>query len=158
MFNVSHDDTVTINGVTKRWEDLTPQERTKIRADIDGARRDLQREMARLPQELAKAQREMAKFRNGDFRREMAQAREELRREMHEIDRNARDLKLHGVDVDELKSDLEESLAEIEQMDIDKIVREALASVDMAKIRADMSGAGKSLDDIDERLDQLDRD
>ena len=38
MFNVGHDDKVTINGVTKRWEDLTPQERAKIRADIDGAK------------------------------------------------------------------------------------------------------------------------
>ena len=75
---------------------------------------------------------------------------------MHEIDRDARDLKSHGVDVDELKADLEESLAEIEKMDIDKIVREALASVDMEKIRAEMDGAGKSLDDIGDRLDQLD--
>ena len=59
--------------------------------------------------------------------------------------------------MEELKADLQESLAEIERMDIDKIVREALASVDMAKIRAELDGAGKSLDDIDERLDQLDR-
>ena len=157
MFNVANDDTVTINGVTKRWEDLTPQERARIRADIAKARQDIKREMDRLPHELAKAQREMARFRNGEFQREMAEAREEIRRSMQDVDREMRALKAAGVDPEELKAELAESLAEIEKMDIDKIVREALASVDMAKIRADIEGAGKSLDDIDDRLDRLDR-
>jgi hypothetical protein len=157
MFNVANDDTVTINGVTKRWEDLTPQERARIRADIAKARQDIKREMDRLPHELAKAQREMARFRNGEFQREMAEAREEIRRSMQDVDREMRALKAAGVDPEELKAELAESLAEIEKMDIDKIVREALASVDMAKIRAEIEGAGKSLDDIDDRLDRLDR-
>jgi hypothetical protein len=155
MFNVTNDDTVTINGVTKRWEDLTPQERARIRADIARARHDIKRELDRLPHELAKAQAEMARFRNGEFQRDMAKAREELRRGMHEIDRNAAQLRSHGVDIEEMKADLQESLAEIEKMDIDKIVREAMASVDMAKIRAEIEGADESLDDIDDRLDQL---
>ena len=156
MLNATNHDTVTINGVTKRWEELTPQERARIRADIAKARQDIKREMDRLPHELAKAHREMAKFRNGEFQREMAEAREEIRRSMHEVDRETRHLRAAGVDVEELKADLAESLAEIEKMDIDKIVREALASVDMNKVRAEIEGAGKSLDDIDERLDQLD--
>ncbi|MEO7603179.1 MAG: M56 family metallopeptidase [Sphingomicrobium sp.] len=151
------DETVRIGGVTKRWEDLSPQERAEIRADLVGARRDLDQALARLPEELARVQADTARFRNGEFQREMAKAREELRRGMLEIDRNARDLKSSGVDAEELKADLARSLAEIEKMDIDKIVREALSSVDMAKIRAEIGGAGKSLDDIDARLNELDR-
>jgi bla regulator protein blaR1 len=158
MFNVTNDDTVTINGVTKRWEDLTPQERARIRSDIAKARQDIKRQMDRLPHELAKAQREMAKFHNGEFQREMAEAREEIRRAMSEVDAERDQLRKAGVDPEKLKAEIQRSLAEVEKMDIDKIVREAMASVDMEKIRAEIEDAGESLDDIDERLDQLDDD
>ena len=106
MFNVTNDDTVTINGLTKRWEDLTPQERARIRADIAKARQDIKREMDRLPHELAKAQREMARFRNGEFQREMAKAREDIRRSMQEVDRETRHLRAAGVDPDEIRAEL----------------------------------------------------
>ena len=153
---MTNDDTVTINGVTKRWEDLTPQERARIRADIAKARADLHRELARIPSEMAKAQQEMAKFRNGEFQREMARAREDMRRALDEVDRSTRHLKASGVDAEQIKADIRRSLAEVEKIDVDRIVREAMASVDMDKIRADMATAGKSLDDIDARLDQHD--
>lgn len=59
--------------------------------------------------------------------------------------------------MEKLKADLAGSLAEFEKMDIDKIVREALSSVDMAKIRAQLDGADKSLDDIETKLNQTER-
>ena len=155
--SIDNDDTVTINGVTKRWEQLTPQERAQIRRDIANARADLNRELARLPQEMARAQRDMAKFRNGEFQREMARAREDVRRAMQEVERETRNLHHSVIDREALRAELRESLAQIERIDVDKITREALASVDMEKIRADMANAGKSLDDIDARLDRLDR-
>ncbi len=146
--------TVRIDGVTKRWEDLSPAERTEIRADLAEARRDVEQELARLPEELARVQVDTAKFRNGEFQREMAEAREEVRRAMQEIDRNARDLRSHGVDVEEMKADLQESLAEIEKMDIEKIVHEAMASIDVDKIRADVSGAARSIDEVEAKLNR----
>ena len=152
-----NDDKVTINGVTKRWEQLTPQERAQIRRDIAKARVDLHRELARLPQEMAKVQRDMAKFRNGEFQREMQRTREDIRRAMEEVDRETRNLHHSGVNAEELRAELRKSLAEVEKIKVDEIVREALASVDMDKIRSDMVSAGKSLDDIDARLDRLDR-
>jgi hypothetical protein len=147
-------DTVRINGVTKRWEDLTPAERAEIRADLAEARRDIDRELARLPDEMARVQAELAKFHKGEFQREMAEAREEIRRAMQEVERETR---MGGVDREELKADLQESLAEIEKLDIDKIVREALSSVDMAKIRVHLDGADKSLDEIEKKLNQTER-
>ena len=158
MFNVSNDDTVTINGVTKRWEDLTPQERARIRADIAKARQDIKREMDRLPHELAKAQREMARFRNGEFQRDMAKAREEIRRSMQEVERETSHLRAAGVDPNEIRAELQEALAEVEKINVDEIVREALASVDMNEVRAELRDAHESLDDVEHRLDQHDDD
>jgi hypothetical protein len=153
MFSVANHDTVTINGVTKRWDELTPAERAKIRADLAKARQDIKRELDRLPQELAKAQREMEHFRSGEFQREMAEAREEIRRAMREVDSQRDHLRKAGVDPESLKADIQRSLAEVEKMDIDKIVREALASVDMNKIRAEMDGAERSLEEVERKLE-----
>jgi bla regulator protein BlaR1 len=154
--NITNDDTVTINGVTKRWEDLTPQERARIRADIAKARQDIQREMARLPEQMAQVQRDMEHFRNGEFQRDMAKAREEIRRSMEEVDREMRNLKAAGVDPEEIKAELREALAEVEKINVDEIVRDALASVDMDEIRDDLHDAGQSLDDVERRLDEHD--
>ena len=154
--NVTNGDTVTINGVTKRWEDLTPQERTRIRADIARARQDIDRELARLPEQMAQVQRDMERFRNGEFQRDMAKAREDIRRSMQEVDRETRNLRAAGVDPEEIRAELREALAEVERINVDEIVRDALASVDMERVRADIQGAGQSLDDIEHRLDEHD--
>ena len=150
-------DSVRINGHIKRWDDLTPAERANIRARTREARRELDKQLATLPQELAQAQREAARFRNGEFQREMAKAREEIRRSLAEVDRNSAVMRASGRDPEKIKAEIRASLAEVEQMDIDKVVREALASVDPDKIRREVRDAAKSLDEVDARLDQLDR-
>jgi Holliday junction resolvasome RuvABC DNA-binding subunit len=105
---------------------------------------------------MARVQRDMEHFRNGEFEREMAKAREEIRRSMQEVDREMQHLKAAGVDPEEIKAELREALAEVERINVDEIVREALASVDMDEIRADLHDAGKSLDDVERRLDEDD--
>jgi beta-lactamase regulating signal transducer with metallopeptidase domain len=150
-------DSVWINGREKRWEELTPQERAHIRAEMARARKTIDEQLANLPRELAKASEEALRFRNGDFKREMAEARETMRRSLASIEANSRSLRAHGEDPERLASQIRESLREVENMDIDKIVRESIASIDVDRIRAQVMDAGKSLDEIEARLDQLDR-
>ena len=150
-------DSVRINGKTRRWEELTSAERAEIRARTDQARRDIDRQLARLPEELAKVRRESARFSNGEFQREMAEAREDMQRALASIDQQAAILRATGQDPEKLKADIRRSLSEVEHMDIDKIVRESLASLDPEKIRREVEDAAKSIDDIQAKLDQLDR-
>jgi beta-lactamase regulating signal transducer with metallopeptidase domain len=155
--NFLANDTVQINGVTKRWDQLTPAERAHIRAETAKARVDVQRTLDQLPAELANAERETQKFRNGEFRREIEQARVQVREALAEVDRNAAVMRAAGEDVDKVKADIRRSLAEVENMDIDKVIRQSLASIDTRKIEAEVRGSMKSLDDIDAKLDALDR-
>lgn len=150
-------DSVHIDGVTKKWSDLTPSERARIRTETVKARQQLNEQMARLPQEMAQARRETEKFRNGEFKREMESARKDMQQAIAEIDGDASDLRATGVDPEKLKAEIRRSMSVMENMDIDKVVREALASIDPEKIRAGVMNAAKSLDDINLKLDQLDR-
>ncbi len=150
-------DSVRIHGKTKRWEDLSAAERSEIRADTAKARRQLDREVARLPQQMANASREVEKFRNGDFQREMANARVEIRQALAELDHNAPAIRAAGQDPEALKAQVRASLREVEKMDIDKMVRESLASINPDKIAADLSQARASLAQVEARLDRLDR-
>ncbi|MES2146350.1 MAG: hypothetical protein V4491_00710, partial [Pseudomonadota bacterium] len=134
-----------------------PSERARIRTETVKARQQLNEQMARLPQEMAQAKRETEKFRNGEFRREMESARTDMQQAIAEIDGDASDLRANGVDPEKLKAEIRRSMSTMENMDIDKVVREALASIDPDKIRAEVMNAAKSLDDINLKLDQLDR-
>ncbi len=150
-------DSVRINGKTKTWEELTPAERAEIRARTAKARREIQKQLARLPEELAKAQRETERFRNGEFQREMAEAREGMKKAMASIEQQAAILRATGQDPEKLKADIRRSLSEVEQVNIDRIARESLAAIDPEKIRRSVEGAAQSLDEIEAKLDQLDR-
>ncbi len=151
------DDTVRISGTTKRWSELTTSERAAIRAETAKAQQQLDREMARLPEQMANARREMEKFRNGEFQREMAKARVEIRQALAEIDSNAAAIRAAGQNPEALKAQVRDSLREVETMDIDKTVRESLASINPDKIAASLREAQASLAQIDAKLDQLDR-
>lgn len=148
---------VRINGTTKRWEQLTAAERAQIRRETAKARSELDRQVARLPQELANAQKEADRFRSGDFKREMVDARASMRQALAELDAQAAVIRASGQDPEKLKADVRASLREVEAMDIDKMVREALASVNPNKMAADLREAQASLARVEARLDGLDR-
>ena len=150
-------DNVRIDGKTKRWEDLTPAERAEIRASTAQARRDIERQLANLPEQLAQVRRESERFSNGEFKREMAEAMANMKQALASIDQQAAVLRATGQDPAKMKADIRRSLSQVEQMDIDKVVRESMASLDPEKIRRDVEGAAKSLDEVEARLDQLDK-
>ena len=147
-------DRIIIDGETKRWEDLTPQERSRIRADIAKARQEMQRGMADFSKDMARAQQEMAKFRNGEFKRDMDRARADMQRALQEVDAQSAVLKTQGIDHAKMKGDLIKAMDELSRMDIGKVVSDAMTAVDMAKVQADLARAGQSLDEIDMRLGQ----
>ena len=147
-------DRIIIDGVTKRWEDLTPAERSRIRADIAKARQEMQRGMADFSKDMARASQEMARFRNGEFKRDMDRARADMQRALREVDAQSAVLKTQGIDHERMKGDLIKAMDELSRMDIGKVVSDAMSAVDMAKVQADLARAGQSLDEIDTRLGQ----
>ena len=118
------------------------------KADLRVLRRD---------QETARRDTETALRDSETARRDSEAARREVGEAMREIDQNAAEIRKAGQDPEALKATIRASLNAVAAMDIDKITREAMASVNPDKIKADLEQAEASLARATARLDQLDR-
>ena len=150
-------DDVLINGKAQRLEQLPPAERSRLRATILRSQRELARERAELPERLAEMRREIDRIRSGFYKREHLEDREDLLRDLAEIDSQAAELRANGEDPEKMKAEIRESLREIEAIDIDKEVREALAEADPDKIIAELRSEEEQMARMLARLEQLGR-
>jgi len=149
------DDRVLINGKVKSLEELSKVERTKLRAVIADAQRDLVRDRARLPRELAEAKREADSALSGELRREHMRDIEDLRRDLADIDREAAEMRADGEDPAKVKAEILRDLREAEAADIAREEREAIAEADPARAEAELRNEEQQMARMLARLDQL---
>ena len=139
-------DTITIDGRTKRWEELTPAEKNRVRKAVAHARAglakvhlDRQKVMQDVDSAIGQAQS------NGDeLQRSVTAARVGAADAMRNLSSHSLDLRRSGVDADRLKAELERSLNSARAVDIESIKR-TLASIDRQKIAASVAGAEESI-------------
>ena len=147
-------DLITIDGVTKRWEDLTPAEKADVRAGVAKARtalanvhidRDkIMRDIANVPNkaELDKMQRELA-----GSQANVAEAMTRLRAEREELRRA-------GMNPDQLEATIAEAMKSVQAVDMEA-VRRSVAAVDPKKIAQSLDGAEQSMRQAQAELDRL---
>ena len=150
-------DDVLINGSVKRLEQLTPAERSQLRAVIIKSQRELARDRERLPMELAEARREADRARSGELRREHLSEIEDLRRDLAEVDSRAEELRAEGEDPAQLKAEILRDLRDAERADIAREEREAIEDADPARAEAELRAEEQQMARMLARLDQLDR-
>jgi beta-lactamase regulating signal transducer with metallopeptidase domain len=150
-------DDVLINGKVKSLDQLTPAERTRLRATILRSQQEQARERAELPRRLAEAQREADRVRSGELRREHLRDIEDMKRDLAEIDSEAADRRANGEDPEKRRAEILRDLREAEATDIAAEEREALADADPAKITAELRTEEQQMARMLARLDQLDR-
>ena len=154
-------DTITLNGRTRRWEELTPAEKQEIRRELAEAREELARtsiDRAEIEREVREAL-EDARLDGADLHRDVAAAKIEIAQALREVDANAVHIRSAGHDPETIKARVRASLKAVEAIDVEAIRRQALASVDPARIAASVAAAEGSLaraqaeiDRIEERL------
>ena len=159
--SIEHD-TVTINGQSRRWEELTPQERQEVRRELAEAREELAQtriDRAEIEREVREAL-EDARLDRAELNRDLAETKIEIEQAMREIDANAIHIRRAGHDPEAIKAQVRVSLKAVEAIDVEAIRRQALASVDPARIAASVAAAEASvakaqaeLDRLEERLD-----
>ncbi|MCL6684519.1 M56 family metallopeptidase [Sphingomonas alba] len=155
-FNVNGDN-VFINGKTKRWNELTPSEKAYVRSELARARQELKNtkiDRAEIDREVREALKE-AQADHADMARELAQAKVEIANAMREIDANAEELRRAGQNPEAIKAQVRASLAQVQAIDVDKIRREAMASVDPAKIAASVAQAQAQIDKAQAEIDRM---
>ena len=74
---------------------------------------------------------------------------------MREIDAHAADIRRSGQDPEAIKAQVRASLKTVEAIDIEAITRQAMASVDPAKIAASVASAEASVAKAQAEIDRL---
>lgn len=149
---------VVMNGKTRKWSDLTPEEKAEIRQSIAEARRELAEHRVdgrEIQVEIQKAMAE-AKFDKEDLQRDLAEARAEIASAMAEIDAHRAEMTRAGVDPEQLKASIKASLKGVESIDVEAIRRSALASVNMEQIQATIDQAMRAAEVELDRVEALD--
>jgi len=151
------DDTVLINGKRKSLDQLTPAERSKLRATILKSQQEQARERAELPSRLAEAKRDADRARSGELRREHLRDIADMRRDLAEVDSEAADLSANGENPEKRKAEILNDLREAEATDIAAEEREAIEEGDPAKITAELREEEQQMARMLAKLNQLDR-
>jgi beta-lactamase regulating signal transducer with metallopeptidase domain len=148
---------VTINGRTKHWKELTPAEKQYVRGELARAREKLRNtkiDRAEIEREVREAMAEVQAD-HKDMARDLAEAKVEIANALREIDANAADLRRAGQNPEAIKAQVRASLVQVQAIDVEKIRREALASVDPAKIAASVASAEASVARAQAEIDRL---
>ena len=155
--NFDGDGMININGRTKHWRDLTPEEKAEVRREIAHAKRELARtriDRAEIQRDVQEALRE-AQVDKEELRRDLAEARAEIHQAMREIDSNAVHLRRAGQNPEAIKAQVRASLRSVEAIDVEAITRQALASVDHKAIEASVAAAEASVARAQADIEQL---
>jgi len=151
-----NDGSVTMNGETKKWKDLTPAEKAEVRKSLAEAKEEISRiNRDEIQRNVREAMNE-ARISKEEFRREMAEARVEIDRAMREIDAHSVELRRAGQSPEQIKATVRASLKSVEAIDIEAITRNAMASVSEAQMERALEAAQDGLDKAQDELDRLD--
>lgn len=145
---------VTIKGKNKNWDDLTPEERREVRAALAEAREDIRKARAEHAQAMAEARKEMH-FDREKVRRELAKGRAEIAKALADVERDEAKLRAEGKDPEQVKMALRHAQKAMQEIDVEKIVADAMASVDWSQIEGSIAQAERKIADQERELDRL---
>ena len=139
--------TIHINGQTRHWRDLTPEEKAEVRRSIAHAKAELARtkvDREEIQREIREAMDDV-KIDQKEMRRDLQEAREEIERAMREVDAHVVEIRRSGQNPEHIKATIRASLKQVEAIDVEAITRQAMASVDHAQIEASVAAAEASV-------------
>ena len=152
------EDRVTIDGVTKRFDELTPAEKSRVRDAVARARAGLAKAHVDRARVGAEAYGAVRRIDANQLARDVARARANADRALQRLEENSAELRRYGHDPERLKAEVRQSMGSVEMID-PTAIRAALAAADPARISATLAGAEEAmrraqaeLDRIDERL------
>lgn len=144
------EDRVIIDGQTKRWEELTPQERTRVRAAVASARTALANTHINEAQIREALRNVPDRKRMEDIRREVEQAQANAAEAANNISVNSEELRRWGVNPEQMAANIRAALQSVQGLDLS-----GLAAIDRDKISADVAGAQQSVEKAKAQLERI---
>ena len=154
---------VMADGRSKKWSDLTPSEKAGVRSSIAKAREEIARtrvDREEVAREIRDAMEE-AQIDQDDLRSDLAEAQADIAEAMKEIDAHAAEIRRAGQNPEQLKATIRASLKSVEKIDVERITRDALASIDPRQIEASLAAAEAAIRATEaqlEKIEELDED
>ena len=142
---------ITIDGKTKRWEELTPAEKARVRGAVVKARAALEKTHI----DEAKIMRDVAAIPDGaQLQRQLDRSRAEISESVRRMDERAAQARAAGRDPDQLEAAIRATLQSVQAIDMQNAAN-ALANVDRQKIAASVAGAQQSVEKAKAELARL---
>ena len=138
---------IHINGQTKRWSELSPEEKAQVREEIRRAKEELRNvriNRVEIESEIQESMRDVQIDKEA-LRRDLAEARTEIERALREVDAHVVDIRRSGHNPEQIKATIRASLKSVEAIDVEAITRQAMASVDHRAIAASVAAAEESV-------------
>jgi beta-lactamase regulating signal transducer with metallopeptidase domain len=135
---------VTIDGTRKRWEELTPAEKARVRSAVAEARAALERthiDREKIMRDVAAATRDINLE---ELKANLARSRSDVAQALRGIDASAPYLRASGQDPEQLKASVRQALESARAVDVEAIKR-AVSAVDQRQIAASLDGAEESM-------------
>jgi hypothetical protein len=144
-------DFITIDGTRKRWEELTPAEKARVRSAVAKARASL----AKTHIDEAKIMRDIASIPDGaELQRQLARSQAEISESVRRMDERAAQARAAGRDPDQLEAAIRATLQSVQAIDLQNAAN-ALANVDRQKIASSVAGAQQSMEKAKAELARL---
>ena len=146
---------ITIDGKTKRWEELTPAEKVKVRAAIAEARAALAKthiDQAQIMRDFTAA---TAKIDFADLQRSLAQSQAGIAEAMRGLDASAPYIRAAGQDPEHLKVSVRGAMESVRGIDVEAI-KSAVGAIDQPKLAEALAGAEQSMAKAKIELDRMD--
>jgi beta-lactamase regulating signal transducer with metallopeptidase domain len=142
---------ITIDGKTKRWEELTPAEKARVRSAVAKARAGLAKAHFDRDRALRDVAKVKAELHNGDLQRQMAQAQAAADEAMHAVEVHAREIRWSGRDPEALKQQIRVSVSRMNDPDLKRTLEELQGG----KVEQDLGRAEQSMRDARVELDRI---
>jgi beta-lactamase regulating signal transducer with metallopeptidase domain len=147
-------DFVTIDGVRKRWDELTPAEFARVRKAVTKARTAL----ANTHLDEAALMRDLANLpdqgRVDKMQSELSRAQATLAESQRRMDADAAEARASGRAPDQLEAAIRARLAALSNVDLGSASR-ALATIDRQKVLSQVANAQQSMDQARAQLEQI---
>jgi bla regulator protein blaR1 len=148
------DDLITIDGRTKRWEELTPAEKARVRAAVAKARDGLAKAHIDRDRVMRDVSAALGRIDRGELQRNLAHAQANAVEAMRLLDAQSDTLRRLGHDPEQLKATIRESLRSVQAIDPQAIER-ALEAADPKKIEASLARAEEGMRRAQAEIDRL---
>ena len=148
---------ININGKTRKWRELTLEEKAQVRQEIARAKAELARthiDREEINREIREAMAESA-IDKEELRRDLAEARDEIERAMREVDAQVVEIRRSGQNPEHIKAKIRASLKAVEAIDVEAIHRQALASIDHKAIEASVAAAEASVAQAQAEIERM---